>query len=469
MMHLAITSLYSVHCQNALLVLLVQAAASDPPMVVSGWNVLVQSWTFGVSFILRFRSLPFIVMLRKLWSRDCDAFSSQEEAAEIVNYGTFLRTWNSKCNEYASACNMQAAVIRLASAHSRLVIEESGRVNTKSEATFSDIDLIQSFNCCVSSLGLVGRVQFMCFVLGVPWCQWESLDLSFTVNFFQVTKQKSREEDASVVCKSAFMRPCIWMQHPGSASNQANMFVFLCANFTRQPTATSSVVFWICNHTGTRLWLYTICICFVLSIPFLGICDSSRYRASFTINYRALFPDEVLCGYISSWKGWIFHLQRLAYRGSRERWRTVNGRCRFFFCCDNSRLLLPGTQLSSRCAWGECLSLERLSNTFPQITVLAIWHFAFRRCEGFLICKSKTSQTSPKAKLHRLKVVWVVWKYSTRVFKNEHYSSSLQCFMSTRHVEVLRAALANHVRVTLSLVFRFFCVSRVLWDKSHWF
>ena len=83
--------------------------------------------------------------------------------------------------------------------------------------------------------------------------------------------------------------------------------------------------------------------------------------------------------------------------------------------------------------------------------------------------KSKTSQTSPKAKLHRLKVVWVVWKYSTRVFKSEHYSSSLQCFMSTRHVEVLRAALANHVRVTLSLVFRFFCVSRVLWDESHWF
>ena len=61
-----------------------------------------------------------------------------------------------------------------------------------------------------------------------------------------------------------------------------------------------------------------------------------------------------------------------------------------------------------------------------------------------------------------LNVVWVVWKYSTRVFKNEHYSSLLQCFMSTRHVEVLRAALANHVRVTLSLVFRFFCVSRVL-------
>ena len=175
------------------------------------------------------------------------------------------------------------------------------------------------------------------------------------------------------------MRPCIWMQHPGSASNQANIFVFHCANFTRQPTATSSVVFGfviIQARDCGILWLYTICTCFVLSIRFLDICDS-RYRASFTINYRALFPDEVLCGYVSSWKGWIFHLQRLAYRGSRERWRTVNGRpsrCRLFFRCDNSRLLLPGTQLSSRCAGGECLSLERCMGSLEvQYSCLQKW------------------------------------------------------------------------------------------------
>lgn len=379
MMHLAITSLYSVHCQNALLVLLVQAAASDPPMVVSGWNVLVQSWTFGVSFILRFRSLPFIVMLRKLWSRDCDAFSSQEEAAEIVNYGTSLRTWNSKCNEYASACNMQAAVIRLASAHSRLVIEESGRVNTKSEATFSDIDLIQSFNCCVSSLGLVGRVQFMCFVLGVPWCQWESLDLSFTVNSF---KSQNKNLERRMHQLLANLRS--WGHASGCSTQEVlpikQIFSFFIAQTSHDNPQLQVLSFFGFVIIQARdcgiLWLYTICTCFVLSIPFLDICDS-RYRASFTINYRALFPDEVLCGYVSSWKGWIFHLQRLAYRGSRERWRTVNGRpsrCRLFFCCDNSRLLLPGTQLSSRCAWGECLSLERCMGSLEvQYSCLQKW------------------------------------------------------------------------------------------------
>ena len=76
---------------------------------------------------------------------------------------------------------LEAAVIRLASAHSRLVVE-GGRVNTKTEAQhYGNAGVI--FFGQVSSIPIAdhtGWVQFLCTIFGVPWCEWEGLELTLS-------------------------------------------------------------------------------------------------------------------------------------------------------------------------------------------------------------------------------------------------------------------------------------------------
>lgn len=109
-----------------------------------------QAFKFVPHFIRR--NLP--IMFRKLWSKDGDAYSSQEEAlANKCNcvpksqQCVFIECL--KIRTFKLFVFVQAAVIRLASAHSRLMME-SGRVNTKSEVTPCSL-LIFLLNCVVWS------------------------------------------------------------------------------------------------------------------------------------------------------------------------------------------------------------------------------------------------------------------------------------------------------------------------------
>eukprot|EP00434_Breviolum_minutum_P016370 symbB.v1.2.014428.t2/scaffold1000.1/size145704/19 len=109
-------------------------------------------------------------MLRKLWSRDCDAFSSQEEAA----------------------------VIRLASAHSRLVIEESGRVNTKSEA---------GFNSCALFLECLDASERAMHLDAAP----RKYRASFTINYRALFPDEARNYRVDVLEASVEQYAVIWV------------------------------------------------------------------------------------------------------------------------------------------------------------------------------------------------------------------------------------------------------------------
>ncbi|CAE6927873.1 unnamed protein product [Symbiodinium natans] len=108
-------------------------------------------------------------MLRKLWSSTGDTFSSQEEAA----------------------------IVNLASAHSRLVIE-SGRVNTKSEAGFNSCALF------LESLDSTARVMH---IDAAP----RKYRSSFTINYRALFPDEARNYRVDVLEASVEQYAVIWV------------------------------------------------------------------------------------------------------------------------------------------------------------------------------------------------------------------------------------------------------------------
>ena len=109
--------------------------------------------------------------------------------------------------------------------------------------------------------------------------------------------------------------------------------------------------------------------------------SACRYGASFTINYRALFPDEVPCDAVVNGPKtkalWSlaalleFHVTCCLIVLNRNKMDS----CVFFarsktipnnnFSC----ILLPGTQLSSRCTWSKNLGLAIRHNILAEHTI----------------------------------------------------------------------------------------------------
>lgn len=108
-------------------------------------------------------------MFRKLWSKDGDAYSSQEEAA----------------------------VIRLASAHSRLMME-SGRVNTKSEA---------GFNACALFLECLDATERAMHLDAAPR-KYRAL---FTINYRALFPDEARNYRVDVLEASVEQYAVIWV------------------------------------------------------------------------------------------------------------------------------------------------------------------------------------------------------------------------------------------------------------------
>lgn len=108
-------------------------------------------------------------MFRKLWSKDGDAYSSQEEAA----------------------------VIRLASAHSRLMME-SGRVNTKSEA---------GFNSCALFLECLDATERAMHLDAAP----RKYRASFTINYRALFPDEARNYRVDVLEASVEQYAVIWV------------------------------------------------------------------------------------------------------------------------------------------------------------------------------------------------------------------------------------------------------------------
>ncbi|CAK9050840.1 unnamed protein product [Durusdinium trenchii] len=108
-------------------------------------------------------------MFRKLWSKDGEAFTSHEEAA----------------------------VIRLASAHSRLVVE-GGRVNTKSEA---------GFNSCALFLECLDATERAMHLDAAP----RKYRASFTINYRALFPDEARNYRVDVLEASVEQYAVIWV------------------------------------------------------------------------------------------------------------------------------------------------------------------------------------------------------------------------------------------------------------------